>query len=145
MERDLDLAWLAGIVDGEGCLMFTKSTFHGRKNPGYSALLKIGMYHEETMNRVGRITETKVRPHPNYDKTVWEVSVQGSERLAKLLNELLPHLTTKRQEALYLLEAIALCPPVVNIEGYQGRRYLTEEELAMREGFYRVLREAKAS
>ena len=144
IERDLDIAWLAGIVDGEGCLSYTRSWTAGRKNPGFSALLAISMYSQETLERVGRITGSNVRSHPNYDNTVWEVGVQG-EKLAELLCELLPHMTTKRREALLLMEAIAQCPSLKSVRGTQGHRSLTAEELAMREGFHTVLQTAKSS
>ncbi len=139
MGRITDIAWLAGIVDGEGYLAFSKSVWTGRKNPGYSALLKVGMYHQETIERMASIVggNAKSRLHPNYDKTIWECTVQGGQ-LAPLLRELLPHLTTKRIEALLLLEAIAQCPSRNGV-------LLTDEEAAMREGFYLVLRSAKAA
>jgi len=74
------------------------------------------------------------RRYTDAGRPIWVTQANG-QRLEPLLRELLPHLTDKREQALMLLEAFAQCPP-----RRTGATKLSEEQLALREGFYRILK-----
>ena len=148
MNRETDIAWLAGILDGEGCLEFAKAT-NPRKpsRPMYSARMHINMYDEAAITKAAAIMDAPPRKRSGVSKrglARWEVYVWGT-RLENILWEVLPYLTTKRPQALLLLEARAQCPPSSKkgISTKKGENRLSDEELAMREGFYLCLKEAK--
>lgn len=106
---EIELAWLAGIVDGEGCLFFAV-----RKDyPTHRAIrcdIRVCMAHHDTINRVadmfttilgsddsvGLYTETRevARERPLRDCTV-----HGRRSVLRVLQVMLPYLYTKRLEA----------------------------------------------
>lgn len=55
MVSTIDIAWLAGIVEGEGCL-----ALHAGKYP----FLKIAMTDKDVIERTGKILKTHVRSYP---------------------------------------------------------------------------------
>lgn len=149
MGRDIDLAWLAGLVDGEGCLLYVKHrpAKLSAHNIRHVPTLIISMYSPEAIERASEIIGAKVvvskyllpKPH-----TRWVVRAYGA-RLQALLEELLPYLTAKRQEAGLLLEGMRACPPLLKRGRLPGGGYprLTEEQLALREGYYLALQGLK--
>jgi len=148
LSRETDVAWLAGILDGEGCLQFHKAT-NPRKpsRPMYSARMCVNMYDEAAITKAAAIIGVLPKKGKQRSKrglARWEVWVWG-ERLESILWEVLPYLTTKRPQALLLLEARAQCPPSSQkgVSTKRGENRLSDEELAMREGFYLCLKEAK--
>lgn len=55
-----DLAWAAGLIDGEGCItiQYKKASIkNGSRNPGHSLLLKVTMTHEPTIRRLYKLFE----------------------------------------------------------------------------------------
>lgn len=101
------------------------------------------MYTLEPVERAARITGTDVKSHRHYARRIWVAQLSGREKIRALLVELMPHLTAKRLEAELLLWAMADCPPKRPEKGRWGWRPWTLEELALREGYYWVLRQAK--
>ena len=146
MSRETDIAWLAGIIDGEGCLQFDKSTTPRKPSrPMYSARMNIAMCDEVAIQKAAEIigaTPKRTKVLSTRGLSRWEVWVWGA-RLDSILCELLPHLTTKRPQALLLLEARAQCPPSSKKGIKRGENRLSEEELSLREGFHLCLKEAK--
>ena len=146
MSRETDIAWLAGLLDGEGCLEYARST--GRnKRPQYTARFCISMYDQGAIEKAGYIMDAdpkKVRGIHTRGLTRWEVRSWG-DKLESLLREMLPYLTTKKEQALLLLEARAQCPPAskVGVNFKAGENSVSNEAMAMREGFHLILKEAK--
>lgn len=143
MTRELDLAWLAGLLDGEGHLSFRRTIRLNRPNPLYQPTLKLGMYTLAPVERAARIMDTDVKSHRHYARHIWVAQLSGREKIRALLIELMPHLTGKRPEAELLLRAMEDCPPKRPEKGRYGLRPWTLEELALREGYYWVLRQVK--
>lgn len=108
ISRDTDLAWLAGILDGEGFIGISRWEKKIVKrvsitNTSYELLAKVSrIYH--LMN---------LRFHWNYCKPknrkeefmILTVSSYGS--IKKLLNSIMPYLTSKKAQALKMLEFIS--------------------------------------
>jgi hypothetical protein len=100
---DYERAWLAGIVDGEGCITATNTTSILGAQPRFA----VGMSHELTIRRLHRLfgvgsvivcKPRKVSPKIHYR---WQSSAQEAAGAIRLV---LKYLVTKRREALLLLQ-----------------------------------------
>ena len=72
--RFVDLAWAAGLFEGEGC--FSSSTRSRRKSPyrGFSA--RVGMSDQDVVRRFAAIlgygSVDRVEPYVSTDKVIWQ-------------------------------------------------------------------------
>jgi len=116
-KTEIDLAWLGGFLDGEGCLHLRKQVGARLRAMGkvyYRPTLRICNTHEPTLQVVRRIFEANGFPchvsHRDYDninpsyKRAWDVEVSGIKRMARILPVLIPYLHTKREQAETMLE-----------------------------------------
>lgn len=110
-----DLAWAAGIIDGEGHIRLTlcKPGINRRATPGYQLCLAVRMTCEATIRRLylifGSGTVIPVRPrNPQKHKPTfqWRVSDQGA---ADVLIAISPYMTTKLSQAEIGIEFRRLC------------------------------------
>jgi len=143
MQRELDVAWLAGLIDGEGHLAFRKNNRSDRPNPTYQPLIRIGMYTRAPVARAAKIMGTSLKKNRHYLRHIWVIDIVGREKVERLLREMLPHLTAKRLEAELLLQAMTDCPARRPIQGIKGLPPISRGELALREGYYLAIRVAK--
>jgi hypothetical protein len=103
MSRETDLAWVAGIIDGEG----TMGLYHTKTGAQWKFQLAVANTDLRILSRVrdtvgaGRIALHRVgrTGRPCY---AWLLS---STAAAKALTEVLPYLVGKRDQALLMLEA----------------------------------------
>ncbi len=105
------------------------------------------MYEESAIKKAAAIIGTKPKKGRQVSTrglSKWEVWVWG-EQLENILWEMMPYLTTKKPQALLLLEARAQCPPSskIGINVKAGENRLSDEALVLREGFHLCLKEAK--
>ena len=138
------LAYLAGVVDGEGCIGIRKTKRTGTwKSTRYAAIVTVGSTSRDliedlvTAFRVGCVTYR----FPTKTKRscyVWTVSSVGARHVLRLLR---PYLIVKREQAAVLLEFID------NFDSFKGARpgkkgglLVSAEELARRERLYQQLR-----
>lgn len=108
--KDTDVAWLAGIVDGEGCFSVT---FGGKERRSITPRLAIGNTSMLMMNRIQQIVSCvsgkiyKIRARDNKTpNVVFVVEITSQKALKPLLVSLIPHLTVKQQQA---KEVLAFC------------------------------------
>ena len=104
MTSETDLAYLAGIVDGEGYVGIKKDRGYkcqGRTTPGYHARIQIRMVDEPA---IAFLSETlggwyyKEKPHNRGGRLLY--CYQASDQKAEdALRQLLPYLRVKRQNA----------------------------------------------
>lgn len=97
------VSWLAGFIDGEGCIGFDKIS--SKKNY-HSPHVTITNCHEPTIERIVNILSglgvrcwVKSPPHKENHKQHYVVIVRGMKRLKPLLELVTPHLFTKRKQA----------------------------------------------
>lgn len=143
MATETDWAWLAGLIDGEGCLMYARKQDQ-RGYLGYSAVLNITMCTPEALEKAAALLGGKVRSYPNGNTkcgTKSEVKVNGA-KVQEALVRLLPHLTTKATQACLLLEALAACPPGRG-GGFGCGKAISPETRALQEGYHLILKAAK--
>lgn len=105
----LEVSFSAGVVDGEGCILFSKTTYPGRKNPSYRLVLSISQNNHKLLVRVARALDVPPRIYPvkrtlgqNRDAEVLSIADQDAHRV---LITLLPHLTRKAPEAALAIDA----------------------------------------
>ena len=139
-----DAAWLAGIIDGEGCITITRQApgTDRRKNWSYRLYVKVTMGHEPTVRRIatlvgcGAVTTWKPLKH-NRSWTWWAAS---REALA-VLTRIRPYLITKAEEADIAAEWGRL--PLSPRGGSRGSRETPPDLLAARHSLFIRLREVK--
>lgn len=118
--NEIDLAWLAGLWDGEGSLGMKVQKYKADGKTYFEPYAQVVNTHQGTLERVDRIlTDLHVghhiswpKPHPwggrqpaQY-KPLWSVRINGLRRVKSLLIWLKPYLTTKAEQAALLWEYI---------------------------------------
>jgi hypothetical protein len=113
---DLELAWAAGLIDGEGCIFISKGRpdiTQGAINYSFALGLKVTMGHYATVQRlqtlfgVGFVGEVKYKNRPSN----WNLAftwLSTSHQAMAILNMLAPYLVTKQDEYLCAKEFMAL-------------------------------------
>jgi hypothetical protein len=137
--RDLPtdlVAYAAGLIDGEGCLLIASSTTNNRTR--YWPMLRVGMTRSQALNVLWRTfggtlnprSRNATRPHEAAE-IVWGLS--GST-LACVLRVLIPHLHVKRQHAEIVLGMLSRPWPLsTNGRGIDWRADVsTQWEIAKR-------------
>ena len=99
--KDTDIAWLAGIFDGEGCVW---SRWPKRKN----VIVEIKMADKNTILRIdklfpGRVAQGQLSGWSKKPQWRWSLDTKGSLEFLVLI---IPYLVTKRRQAQL---AIQLC------------------------------------
>lgn len=105
--KKIDLAYIAGIVDGEGYVGIKKAKLRKDcKNPGYHARLQIRMVDEEAIQFIASTLGGwyyPEKPHAKNGKPLF--CYQASDKKAgDILKVLLPYLRVKKGPALNVLE-----------------------------------------
>ncbi len=138
---DLDLAWLAGFIDGEGSILL-------RRHGGTRAReLDIDLYypgiticntHEPTLEAVVDILKRHQLPYfVSRRKALkgsdsWAIEIRGMRRCRVWLTVLMPYLRTKRDQAEWALEFIDSRLSVGKKAGYTEREQQLLELLRKR-------------
>lgn len=102
--RDTDKAYLAGIVDGEGCISISKQIIKRTPTPVYSLIVVVSLVNKDVLQYFKEITglgsvkygakhESSDNSRTSYQ---WWVSSRQAE---KLLVEIYPYLRIKREQA----------------------------------------------
>ena len=115
MIGDTDIAWLAGLVDGEGCISLYKRTVHGRPY-GWDYFFTISNADEAIIREAARVIRflSEYEPYIRYDKArgnrrpCYAVVLSRRSQMRDVLTALLPYLRgNKREQAALLLQALA--------------------------------------
>lgn len=116
--KDLDLAWLAGFFDGEGCIDFPHQP--GRRLRimhlnYYYPRVRLVNTHQDTLQVVRDILDANGLAYHVSNRGVpkqrghlpaWDITAQGFKRSKRWLEVLAPYLRTKQQKAFLALEFI---------------------------------------
>jgi len=144
-----ELAWAAGLFDGEGCITISRQRpgTGRRESLNYRLFLKVTMGHRPTIERlvaifsVGSIhpwCDSSDREHnPAYS---WWVA---SRQAVAVIEQLRPYLVTKAIEADLALEWGRL--PLAPRGGRGGGTRVPAELLAARHRLFEAMRDAKPS
>jgi len=139
----LDLAYLAGIFDGEGTISVSYATSPNGRAPSLSCRLSIGNTCLELLEWVQSVAGGKIyTPHvlmPNA-KQYWNWVLLGRPASA-LAAELLPHLRVKHRQAALAASVESLLMPRC---GDNRRRVVTPELRARRDALVQEFRSLNA-
>lgn len=138
--KSSDLAWAAGLFDGEGCIVIRKPAGQNRK--AYVVQLTLANVHRPALERFIQISgvgylraRTFLRGEKWRKVWVWQTAAAKAEQVLKKLR---PFLTIKAEEADLALEFRRLPR---TFRGRGGK--LTEAELALRESYHFQLQQLK--
>jgi hypothetical protein len=113
--RELDLAWAAGIIDGEGYVGVTtpRQYFYARRAEmiymkSY-VVLKVNMTHRGTIDRLrilfGRGSVWEQKPRKVGNKKQWEYRAANNIAIA-VLREIQPYAVTKKERIDHILQMV---------------------------------------
>lgn len=137
---ETDLAWAAGIIDGEGSIFIMKQ---GRKDRerDRNYILRVSVqstdpYMTKELLRLfkdGAVFTQELDKRPNNSNTLkWQIS---GHRAAKVLEKLLPYLRVKHEQAVAAIE--------FQNTTKKHWKHMTEEDYNKQVFFYEYLRQAK--
>lgn len=115
--NEIELAWSAGLIDGEGCITISYSEaihFKGSRNPVHSLYLKVTMTHEPTIRHIHdlfQLGSVQVHLPGKTAKANWNVAYSWlccSNQAAQAIRMVRPYLITKANEADIALEFAAI-------------------------------------
>lgn len=142
---ELDRAWVAGFFDGEGCIFVARSRHKGMKHGvHYRVSASISLTHLPTLERLqslfgGNIHRNNWLSKVPGRKSIWQWVLSGAGTVQTFLRSIRPFSVTKLEEVELGIEACQNWDTGRNL----GRQSLSWETLALREGYYLALQEAK--
>lgn len=133
-------AYVAGFMDGEGCIRIDKS-FPVRRSVHHKLVVTIGNNENEILWLLQKQYGGNIhrRCGKKYGNTYYMWDVRG-EPATKLLEEILPYLHIKLEQA---EKALEFQYTKTNCQPAPGRR-LSQEEITLREKYYQILKELKS-
>lgn len=133
----INLAYLAGIIDGEGCFHACKlknKPGDGYKNGHYRCVLKVSntnidlfYWLQETFKGTCCAAFKETRDHL-YKRDIYEWTVTG-DRLLDICYQVLPYLIIKKKHCEYIIKFRETFPKNLG----RGNREITPEETLIRE------------
>jgi hypothetical protein len=115
ISRKEAIAWLAGIIDGEGCIYANwQKPMKGMAGPGMRVFVNVSGTHPSLIAKVSRVYKlcelrfsiAVLTVRGNHTRPSANITVAGKGNVSKLLKILLPHLTEKKHQAELMLELI---------------------------------------
>lgn len=141
------IAWAAGVIDGEGCISLTRRSpqaHNGAINPNYRLVLKVTMCDSRTIRTLHRLfgrgtLQKQKQLHAYWSQPwIWFCNATDAEEVLKLIR---PYSVTKKREVDTALEFLAKTD-----RSRAGKaRSLTPSEIALRERYFIKLRDLKTS
>lgn len=125
------LEYLAGIIDGEGCIRIKKAVQRGTKNHQYYTSISVGMVERVVLEMLqeafgGSIREERLRT----GRTLYRWQLHNRELCVKALNKLKSRLVVKRQQAELAIEFES---KYRTLYGFSAKTYATKTEFDMTE------------
>lgn len=132
-----ELAWLSGIIDGEGSLTMS----YTKEKKAYTPSLTIANTNElmisvivDILNKLGCsfYINKKTQGHLG-SKDVWYIQIRRFETLKVLLEKVIPYMVSKQAQAKLILRFVNLRLPKLHISCNNAGRMYNEEELELAE------------
>lgn len=138
--RNTDIAWAAGIMDGEGTVRINRvaAGINRRINAAYQLYVTVNMVDKEAILKLqtifgGSVTLQKSRNTERHNPTwKWLIS---DESAVKVLREMQPYLVTKRSRAILGIEFREACKMPV------GTSLVPDHIVALRQNYYERMKE----
>jgi hypothetical protein len=128
-----DQAYIAGIIDGEGCFQLSKSA------NGYRPSLQISNTRYTLIEYLkkhlkGSISKTHRNPK---HRPIWRLHVNPND-LRNIIEEVAPFLVIKKQQAVLIKKALKINSTVCHHKGYEGSTNISQRPVLT--SLYRQLR-----
>lgn len=137
--KDLAIAWLAGMVDADGCISFHRNyqnrrTIRTSHRIPYTQVTttctKTAAHLKELYKELEIPYHMSIRSNGGGNrKPVYNINVQGLQRSLKIIPLILPYLVTKKREAELVLEFIAIRQALYNTKKHDPREEAISEEM----------------
>lgn len=146
--KKVDLAWAAGVFDGEGCVAITRvpaAKQRGCLTDRYTVVVKVAMCHLPTVRRffdlfaTGTVQRGMARSNKCNASYAWLCQARLA---ATVLEQMRPYLVTKAEEADVALKFMKL--PLALTGGHGGNKVTSAALLEQRLGLYWLLRTLKS-
>jgi hypothetical protein len=139
LARHTNLAWSAGIIDGEGCIFIHLQKRKHRPLPSYVINLRVKMTHKVTVNKLQDIFNCGsiyIGKTPKFKNTYsWTVASTNAEYV---IGQILPFLVTKKEQAETIMEFAS----IPKHKGYPGNSR-SHEYIERQHSYYLKLKELK--
>lgn len=130
--KNEDLAWLAGIIDGEGCFTIYSVKRKDTNNLSPSANITITNSDDLLLHRCKEILEELGVKHYYHDpknghqrgRKVMRLRIKNYGSICNLINAVLPYLVSKKEQAALMLEFASLA-------GKRGALVLSQRKAMM--------------
>lgn len=142
----LDASYMAGLIDGEGCIgIYAKQPCGSRQYPYHQLSVSIGMcdsegvkFFREKTEHIGCYSRTVQKHYLTREKAEFTFTVTlVGKKAAELLVNILPYLKVKKKQAELAIEFYERC------RFSQGNQGVTEEELSLRSCYEKELKRLK--
>ncbi|MGD0331223.1 MAG: hypothetical protein ABSB40_12410 [Nitrososphaeria archaeon] len=150
-----DWAYIAGIMDSDGCFMITR---HKRKTQRknyphmvegwswtYMPSVKVAMINHEAIEFIVEKTQAGTcnlygaRPSRPNSHPMYEWGIRNRKQIVPFIENIMPYLKVKKQRAQFLLD---YCKKAQYLETNAAKYYgLSKEELEYRESSYQQMKE----
>ncbi len=111
MPVETELAWAAGLFDGEGTLgAYPRKRLNGQKAIKWTIQARLAMVEHEPVRRFHEIVRVGTVNPRHIDKPNCRSQLEwqaGSNNVVRVLNKLMPYFVAKREQAELLLELVA--------------------------------------
>jgi len=124
-------AWLAALIDGEGCIVLNRRHKNAPGRPQYRIQIRVYNTDKRLIREIikktgaGRISVMSLN-QPGHKKTAYYWALRPTEQEA-WLKRLLPWFVCKREQALLILEVIRIKRA---LQPHRGKRWLRPSESA---------------
>lgn len=149
-ESDEDARYLAGLFDGEGCVLAINRQGYGSCQFGVKLNSSSKLMAEAFQDRYGGVVRTKThrpsQPKEDTDYRIqWAWALTGIDSLVDFAEDLYPHIRTKKPQLQALLMAGQTYGQLVPwSDGSQGGLRLSEKDRHVRELCYKKIRQANS-
>jgi len=129
--KEVALAYVAGILDGEGAIFITHDYFQN-KNPVHRLVVRIGMIDRRALDFiVDTVGFGKVVQEPSYEykRRMFRLTYSNREDVKNFLDLVVPYLKIKKEQANLGYDFL------INGVGKRGH-WLSEEEVSRRRSYY---------
>jgi len=142
---DTELAWAAGIIDGEGCITITRYGPKGKRHgPYYRGILKVGNSDPRMIIKLTQmfgcgitLKPAKTNRLPQY---IWQ---KGAHDAVEVLKQVRPYLVNKADQADVLLAFYQLKPKYERASPTKGHLRLSDDDHAIRREMFESIKTLK--
>jgi hypothetical protein len=130
---DMNKAYLAGLIDGEGYFGIIPLKKKGSINYSYTCVVKIALSGETAYPVLSKIVEEyngylfKRRLPTATGKEVWTAEIKNKPRVKPLLTDIYPYLQVKKKQAELMLEFVEF--PMINPRHFRFDQQMFDRRL----------------